>query len=262
MLKYILAIVGYFAFNSFWGALLGYTIGSFIDSARSQGNVVDDSFVGNGSQGYSQSGYGYQNPRNAFFTAFLTLSAHIIQADGKIMHSEMEVVRSFLRSSFGEQMMQQCNKQLLNIFEQRKHMSDYQWNLHVRTSCSNICQVLDVDQRIQLLAFLCDVGKADGKVDNNELSALKSIAIDLGLSVSLIDQMLNMGGKTLDEAYKVLGISPDATDDEVKKAYRKMALQYHPDRVASMGPEVQEASKRKFQEINDAKDRIYKARGL
>ena len=66
----------------------------------------------------------------------------------------------------------------------------------------------------------------------------------------------------MEDAYKVLGIPSTATDDEVRKAYRKMALQYHPDRVATLGNDVKEAAKRKFQEINDAKERIYKARGL
>ena len=66
----------------------------------------------------------------------------------------------------------------------------------------------------------------------------------------------------MEDAYKVLGIPSTATDDEVRRAYRKMALQYHPDRVATLGNDVKEAAKRKFQEINDAKERIYKARGL
>ena len=64
------------------------------------------------------------------------------------------------------------------------------------------------------------------------------------------------------DAYKVLGISKDATDDEVKAAYRKMALKHHPDRVATLGDDVKKAAEKKFKEINEAKERIYKARGM
>ena len=74
--------------------------------------------------------------------------------------------------------------------------------------------------------------------------------------------MLNLKGNTLEDAYKVLGISPTATDDEVKAAYRKMALQHHPDKVSTLGEDIKKAAEKKFKEINEAKDMIYKARGL
>ena len=60
----------------------------------------------------------------------------------------------------------------------------------------------------------------------------------------------------------MLGVEPTATDDEVRKAYRQMALKHHPDRVAALGEDVRKAAERKFQEINEAKERIYRARGL
>lgn len=82
------------------------------------------------------------------------------------------------------------------------------------------------------------------------------------LSAQELDSMLHLKGETLDDAYKVLGLTPQATDDEVKKAYRRLALEHHPDRVAKLGEDVRRAAEKKFQEINAAKERIFKARGL
>ena len=64
------------------------------------------------------------------------------------------------------------------------------------------------------------------------------------------------------DPYRVLGVSPSATDDEVKSAYRKMALKHHPDRVATLGEDVRKAAEEKFQKINSAKEKIFSARGM
>ena len=77
-----------------------------------------------------------------------------------------------------------------------------------------------------------------------------------------VDSMLNLKSDSLEDAYKVLGVSPSASDDELRKAYRRLALEHHPDRVASLGEDVRRAAEKKFQEINAAKERIWKARGL
>ena len=91
---------------------------------------------------------------------------------------------------------------------------------------------------------------------------MKEVASAMGMSAQEVESMLNLGGKTLEEAYKVLEIEPTATDEEVKKAYRKMALKHHPDRVATLGEDVKKAAEEKFQQINNAKEMIFKARGL
>lgn len=74
--------------------------------------------------------------------------------------------------------------------------------------------------------------------------------------------MLNLGGDSLADAYKVLEIDPSATDEEVRAAYRRLALKHHPDRVATLGEDIRKAAEEKFQNINNAKERIYKARGM
>ena len=73
---------------------------------------------------------------------------------------------------------------------------------------------------------------------------------------------MGLGGSTLEDAYRVLGLTSSATDDEVRRAYKRMALENHPDRVASLGDDIRRAAEKKFKEINEAKDRIYKARGM
>jgi DnaJ like chaperone protein len=67
---------------------------------------------------------------------------------------------------------------------------------------------------------------------------------------------------TKKDYYEVLGINRDASDDEIKKAYRQMAVKFHPDKVAQMGEEYQKGAKEKFQQIQDSYDAIKKQRGF
>ena len=91
---------------------------------------------------------------------------------------------------------------------------------------------------------------------------MKECAQWMQMAASEVDSMLGMGKNDLESAYQVLGVSPNASDDEVKRAYRRLALEHHPDKVATLGDDIRKAAEKKFQEINDAKDKIWKARGL
>ncbi|MGN1354148.1 MAG: TerB family tellurite resistance protein [Alloprevotella sp.] len=200
--------------------------------------------------------------RNSFLDALMVLSAHVIQADGKIMHSEMEHVRSFLRNSFGEAVAVQGNDTLLRLFDFHKQNGERVWQDYIRRACYDLVSRMEGPLRLQLLAYLCDIAKADGKLDEREVNALKEIATYLGFTTGTIDAMLHLGGESLDDAYAVLGINKDATDDEVRKAYKRMVLQHHSDKVATLGEDVKAAATKKMQEINEAKRRIYEARGM
>ena len=137
----------------------------------------------------------------------------------------------------------------------------------IRQTCRQIAANLSYSERLQLLNFLVMIAKADGTMHQNELNALYEVTQYMGIQTSDLESMLNLdsgssSSGSLDDAYKVLGVSPDATDDEVKAAYRKLALKHHPDRVSTLGDDVRKAAEKKFQEINNAKEKIYKARGL
>jgi DnaJ like chaperone protein len=203
-----------------------------------------------------------EGDRNSFLFSLMVLAAHIIQADGKIMHSEMEHVRQFLRQSFGETAVEQGDSILKKLFEYRKEKGEYVWQQQIQQACQEMARQMQHEHRLQLMAFLCEIAKADGNLADVELKALRQVAVNLSLSADVVDQLLHLGGQTIEDAYAVLGITKDATDEEVRKAYRKMALQYHPDRVNTLGEDVKAAAQKKFQEINNAKEIIYKARNM
>ena len=200
--------------------------------------------------------------RNGFLFSLMVLSAHIIHADGRIMHSEMEYVRRFLRMNFSAQAESEGESILLRLFDEKKRMGDSAWQRQMVAVCQQLAYAMPTEQRLQLIAMLCEIAKADGTVQPEEREALQQICLNMGLEATTAEQMLGLGGKSLDEAYQVLGIHPEATDDEVRQAYKRMARENHPDRVASLGEDIRRAAERKFQEIADAKERIYQARGM
>jgi DnaJ like chaperone protein len=280
--KWIGGWLGWILSQNILGAIAGYVLGSIVDAFTEQSKnrrleQEREEAREHTRQYYQQRDYYQQRQkerqeqqqqqqregnRNSFLFSLMVLSAHIIQADGRIMHSEMEYMRNYLRQSFGDAAAIEGDSILKKLFEYRKQQGQYIWQAQIRQACQEMAEQMEEEHRLQLMAFLCEIAKADGHIDNTEIAALRQVAVQLMLDEGVVDQLLHLGGTTIDDDYAVLGITKNATDEEVKRAYKKMALKYHPDRVATLGEDVKAAAQRKFQEINNAKERIYKSRNI
>lgn len=252
--KWIGGIIGFMAGGPL-GALAGFAFGSLFDTSTTGGSFR---------QGQTAD-TGYTGQRNSFLFSMLVMASYIIKADGRVMHSEMDYVRRFLRANFGESSVNEGEQVLLNLFEQRKQMERQDplaFKNSIRDCGAQIAANLPYEARLQLLDFLANIAKSDGNVCSEEIAALKEVAQYMGLSAQEVESMLNLGGNSVDEAYKVLEVEPTATNEEVRASYRRLALKHHPDKVAMLGEDIKKAAEEKFQSINNAKEMIYKARGI
>lgn len=259
MYKFILAVGGFFLFRgSFFGALLGFLIGSGIDNYqrliaqfRAQGGT-------NGGGSFSPDDlFNYYQQRaqtNDVPTMLMALSAAVMKADGKVLKAELNYVKSFFSQQFGPQF----NSQHLQTLKQFLDSS----SIPLDKICQDIRMRMQPEVRVQLLHYLFGIAKADGDVSSSEISVIQRIAYLMGVQTTDFESVKNMFYRNVDSDYKVLGIDPNATDDEVKKAYRKMAIKFHPDKVAQMGEEYQKGAKEKFQKIQEAYEAIKKRRGM
>lgn len=217
------------------GALLGFVVGTVIDS-------VDDGKVT--IQRTSQGDY---------IVSLLVLIAAVIKADGKILRSELDYVKKFLVQNFGESGAKEALIMLKDLLKQEIPIYDV---------CEQITDHVNYSQRLQLLHFLYDLGYADGQLTADEEKVLNLISNGLHINISDRESIRSMFKNTIEDLYKVLEIDSTASDEEVKKAYRRMAMKYHPDKVATLGEDIKRAANEKFQKLNSAYEKIKKERGM
>jgi len=132
----------------------------------------------------------------------------------------------------------------------------------LRDVCYQIKHRLDHSSRLQLLHCLFGVSKADGKVHPREVEIIEKIAGYLGISAKDLGSIKAMFYEDTDAAYRILEIKASVSNDEVKKAYRKMANKYHPDKVAYLGEDIRKAAGEKFRKVKNAYDTVKKDRGM
>lgn len=245
--KWIAGGLGW-AFGGPIGGILGFALGTMYDKAS--GDVMD--------WGANQSGPVVAEPQRGrttpadFEVSLIILTAAVMKADDRVLRSELDFVKAFLVKQFGENRAQD---QLLLLREVLKQ------SINVREVSEQIRRYMDHPARLQLLHYLFAVAAADGQVHRSELDLITRIATYLGIDRTDLDSIKAMFMPDTDSAYTVLEIEPSASIEEVKKAYRRMAVRYHPDKVMHLGPEHQAQAEEMIRKVNEAYERIMKERG-
>lgn len=224
------------------GAVLGFMFGSIIDGITSPEFLKDDKPVP-----------GQITSQADFMSSLLLLSAAIMKVDRKIMRSELDFVKDYLSANFPAY---QVNNQLQFLKTALEREFD------VIPAAHQISRYMGYPAKLQLLHFMFGIALADGQLNKNELNLILQLAAILGIRQADQESIKAMFVKDTKSAYTILEVMPDAADEEVKKAYRRMALKYHPDKVAHLGDEIQKAAQKKFQELQQAWETIKKERGI
>jgi len=239
------------------GAVAGFALGALFDNGF--GNKEENKAAFGNSRPNSQAG--------DFGMSMVILSAAVMKADKRIMKSELEFVKNYLVQQFGANQAKELTAALKEVLKTE---------VPVRQVCLQIRANMSHPMRLQLMHYLFGVGYSDGRVHNDELHILNTIARYLGISQKdffSINAMFGGQGSQsgarpgssslgVSASYKILEIDSSVTDGDVKKAYRKMAKKYHPDKVAALGPEFQNAAKEKFQKVQQAYEEVKKKRGM
>ena len=183
----------------------------------------------------------------------LILTAAVMKADGKVMKSELNFVKDFLAKNFGANNLQNRLDILRQLLDK---------NIDVYQTCEKIRISFPYATKLQLLHYLFGIAVADNDCTKAEKDLIERIANLIGLSQADYKSIEAMYFQVTDSAYVILQVERNATDEEIKRAYKRMCIKYHPDKVAHLGEEAQKAANEKFQEINNAYEQIKKERNL
>lgn len=239
--KIIGGAIGWATLGPF-GAFIGFAIGSLFDNAE----VVS-------SGGYRQSGGRTKTQQGDFNISLVVLSAAVMKADGKQLKSELEYIRGFFDQQFGREASAQYTKMLGEFLKKE---------IPLQEVSSQIGQYMAMPMKLQLLHYLYGIAKADGHVHTDEVDCIETIANYMRIPLADQVSIRNMFYKEVDSSYKILEITASVSDDEVKKAYRRMAVRFHPDKVSTLSEQVQHDASEKFKMVQEAYEQIKKERGM
>jgi DnaJ like chaperone protein len=253
-----------------WGKIIGGVIGLFRGGIVGAvigavlGHLVDRFLAGILSVGATQ---------KAFFDALFASLGALAKADGQVTKAEIQMVESLMQQM---RITGDDRQRAIRLFNQGKQADfDLDAALHPFVHHSVVRQ----DLRQMFMQILVEAAFSSGGLSQAEHALLVRVASALRIPGQVFSAMLAARGAAgaryeraaggparqvapLDQAYAQLGLTSDASDAEIKRAYRKLVSQYHPDKLVSHGlpEEMMEAAKKRVREINTAYDRIKQAR--
>ena len=183
------------------------------------------------------------------------LFIEVAHADGDVRREEVREIRRYFETSLG------YGPESLQLV--RGHLKEFLARPPDLDAAARACgEQLPSDERRRLLDVLFELALVDGALQRSEREALRRAARGLGISEDDEQAIATLHLGDGDAHYAVLGLTPEATDAEVKRAFRQLAAEYHPDKAAHYGKQAAEQASRRFQEVRDAYEEIRRLRGL
>ena len=272
------------------GAFGGFLIGSLFDSIRNSRRARKAQTE------FNESRQQYYNNPEQFEEQLLTLIGYVAKADNnRLLQSEFDYCKQYFQKTFPHSDISQLMLKFRDILNADDTASACQ------DACEKIRQYATIHEKMAILQCLFGFATADGNAHQQELEAIRRISGWCGVDNVTYEalKMMYIGfsyngtyngsgssgygggysgggyydqsggssytprsGPSLDDCYKILGVSPNATDEEVKKAYRIAAMKHHPDKVSHLGEDVRKKAEETFAKVNEAYDKIKAARGM
>ena len=242
------------------GAIIGGAIGSNIGGNGSGSRVHPGARVGG--QGFGgRPGFNPLEAQQTFMIAMISLAAKVAKADGSVGAAEVKSFDNFLKDQLG---MASAERQVAaRIFNEARdsHIPAEEFARQIRQLLGH-----QPARMRDLVSVLISIAMADGHYHQSEERLIRSIAREMGLTDRDYDEAAAMFNPraNVSTSYTVLGVTQGATNEEIKKAYRKLAKEYHPDVVANkgMGEDFQKFAAEKMRAVNSAYDAVKEARGF
>lgn len=264
LLPFIFSVIGSFI-GGFGGAILGLILGAGISELMSRNS-------------YSK----VHEMDKSVLESITKLSLILMKADNSIMRSELNLFRDFMVQNFGSENASQA----IDLLQRFQNTS-----FTVESAAGDINHKLNYTERMQILQFLVQLAAADGQINSSEWTILAQIAQQMQIQQADFMQLratyeffynrqhsyssgsyYSSGGQDSsyttrqtgpsESDYAILGVKSSDSNETIKAAYRRLAVANHPDKVQHLGETARKEAEKRFSEINQAYDRIKKARGI